>query len=180
MLKKLALIARAEKALLKLRLRQVLAAFVCLCVALCFFLMGLLTSHVAAFVAIEQKWGSIWAGGLITLFDLLVAVSLTLFALSRSAGGAEKKLALEARDLTIESVQDDISQISEEIKGFRAELAQLRGLVSRAFGALSWSFSLGQFLIDLLKADSKAKGPAKASEQGAAHPTSKHSDSEES
>ncbi|MCB5175665.1 MULTISPECIES: phage holin family protein [Microvirga] len=116
---------RAETIIADIRFRQVairsgLKGIAALLVAFA-FLMG----NLAAFFALEQVWGPIWAAAIIALASLAVAALLLLVA-ARAKPGREMELALEVRNAALQALEVDalalqkqVIEVREEIRGVR-------------------------------------------------------------
>ena len=183
--KKVALLLRAERLLLRLRVRELFIVFLCLCSALCFLLIGLIIGHVASFMALKDKLGSLWAGGVLASFDLVLATALIVYALKEKTGSTEKQLALEAKELTLASLGDEFAELRAELSFWGAESKRWRSVISSLFGGVSVGWGWLQFITDLLKSESKAKespqrGTKDDEQTGSASTSTPHSDSVDS
>jgi hypothetical protein len=92
---------------------------------------GLGMANVAAFYALEPAIGPVGAAAIVALSDLVIA-AIVLLAASKTRPGAELELALNVRQMAVESMQADardlklaIDAVCDEVKAVKANIIQL-------------------------------------------------------
>lgn len=92
---------------------------------------GLGMANVASFYSLQAPLGSVWAATIIALADLAIA-GIVLLVASKTQPGRELELALDVRQMAIESLQTDardltiaVEGIGNEVKAVKANITQL-------------------------------------------------------
>jgi hypothetical protein len=117
---------RAEVIIADIRLRQMALRSGLRGAAALLVLFAFLMGNLAAFFALEQAFGPIWAASIIGLVSLAVAALLLVLANRAKKPGREMEMALEVRNMALAeleadalSVQNQLVELREEIRGVR-------------------------------------------------------------
>jgi fatty acid desaturase len=120
---KLQILARAELALVQIRVQRLLRRSALLAAALVFALLGLGMFNFAAFYALSPALGPAVAAAILGLVDCVIVAVILMVALKTIPHQAEEKLACEIRELAntelnrdIDKVKAEVSQITEDVR----------------------------------------------------------------
>ncbi|MFC1455958.1 phage holin family protein [Microvirga arabica] len=119
---------RAESIIADIRFRQMMTRSSLRGIAALLGAFAFLMGNLALFFALEQAWGTIWAAVLIGLANLLLAIILLVVA-ERSKPGREMELALEVRNMALQSLETDAQAIQQQLSDFRNEVRGVREAV---------------------------------------------------
>ena len=116
---------RAESIIADIRFRQLVAKSGLKAAAAFLGIFAFLMGNLAAFFALQEIWGSVWAAAAISGANLLLAIVLLLVA-ERAKPGREMELALEVRNMALQSLEEDaqavqlqLTELREEVRGVR-------------------------------------------------------------
>lgn len=131
---------RADSIIADIRTRHILARSGLRGLAALIAVFGLLMLGVAAYFALDQLWGPIWAAAAVGLGDLLVAMVLLVIA-ARLKPGRDLELALELHKSAIEALLVDGRTVEAELTNFTAAFrhpldSALPGLIGPLAGLL--------------------------------------------
>jgi hypothetical protein len=120
---------RAESIIADVHLRQIILRSGLRGMAALLALSAFLMANLAAFFALEQAWGLIWAASGVGLANLLVAAILLLIA-GRTRPGRELELALEVRNTALQSLETDAQFVQQQLAELRDEIRGVKQAVT--------------------------------------------------
>jgi hypothetical protein len=92
---------------------------------------GLGMANVAGFYGLQASLGSVWAATIVALADIAIA-GIVLLVARKTQPGPELELALDVRQMAVDSLQTDardlklaFESIAQEVKGVKANITQL-------------------------------------------------------
>jgi hypothetical protein len=148
MLQSLRLLARADAMIAEASVRARLSRIGLQVVALCVAVFGLVMTGIAAFFALRDLWGTIWAALAVGLGSLAVSLLLLLVSSRRRPSG-ELQTAREMHRMALDSFVDEVRATDNDFALVRAILR------SAADGTLS---SIAASLADFLRRALKRSG----------------------
>jgi len=137
-MQKLRIAARAEAALFSIHSRRAVRSAVLGAVAMVFALLAVSALNFGAFLALESRWGAIWAGVGVGAGDLAIAGALLYLALFRESDTQAEALALEIRTMSYASLARDVEEARKELRGFIRDVRTLRSTIATVTGTFLW------------------------------------------
>lgn len=116
---------RAESIIADIRFRQMITRSGLRGIAALLGLFAFLMGNLAVFFASEQAWGPIWAAGILGGANLVLAI-ITLMIAERTKPGREMDLALEVRNMALESLEADAQSVQQQLTELRDEIRGVR------------------------------------------------------
>ncbi len=86
---------------------------------------GLGMANVAAFYALQDAVGSVWAAAIVAIADFVIAV-IVLVVASNSRPGPEIDLAFDVRKMAIDSIQTDALALKQEFDALGQEIRAVK------------------------------------------------------
>jgi hypothetical protein len=120
---------RAETIIADIRLRHVVTRSGLRGAAALLGVFAFLMVNLAAFFALEQVWGPIWAAAAIAFVSLLAAALLLTIA-ARAKPGREMELALEVRNTALQALEVDAHSFQKNLVELREEIRGVRQAVT--------------------------------------------------
>jgi hypothetical protein len=140
---KLQIMARAELALVQIRLERLIQRSALFVVAMVFALLGLGMFNLAIFFALSSTQGSARAALIVALINSAIMAIVLLVSLKLRSKQGEEKLAREIRDLAhtelnhdIEKVKAEISEIAADVRSIRASILAVPTAAANTLGPL--------------------------------------------
>lgn len=161
---KLNLLIKSEKALLRLEMRKRGRQSLFIAVALLAVLAALALLNVAIYLYLLTKFSPVSSAGILSGFNLMIAVIFFIVA-SRQDAGPESEPLEDIRDFALEQVSRDLDgvkqQVGEFTEGIRKVSGSLQSVMSRDYAAPT---AMLPFIHSLLAARKKKRQEASAEE----------------
>lgn len=116
---------RAESIIADIRFRQLATKAGLRAAAGLLGLFAFLMANLAVFFALQEVWGPVWAAAAVAGGNFVLALML-LFIAERTKPGREMDLALEVRNMALQSLEEDaqavqlqLTELREEVRGVR-------------------------------------------------------------
>jgi fatty acid desaturase len=149
---KLQILARAELALVQIRVQRLLRRSALLAAALVFALLGLGMFNLAAFYALSPALGPAVAAAILALVDCVIVAVILVVALKTIPHQAEEKLACEIRDLAMTELNRDIDEVKAEISQITDDVRSIRtGIMAVPTAAVNTLFPALRLLTKAVK-----------------------------
>lgn len=116
---------RAESIIADIRFRQMMTRSSLRGAAALLGLFAYGMANLAAFFALDQAWGPIWASVAVALGNLAVALLLLTIA-ERAKPGREMELALEVRNSALQALETDAQAVQSQLTELRDEVRGMR------------------------------------------------------
>lgn len=116
---------RAESIIADIRLRQLVARSGLRAAAAFLGLFAFLMANLAVFFALQEIWGSIWAAAAVGGVNFVLALVLLMIA-ERMKPGREMDLALEVRNMALQSLEEDAQSVQMQLTELREEVRGVR------------------------------------------------------
>ncbi len=130
---KLQTLFKAQSVLTRIELRAKAAQAVYMCIALVFGLLALGMLNLAAYLALSDPVGPVWAGVIVAGIDLLLAIVLLKIA-KGAEPGPELESAREVRDLAMDALTTDADRVKSQVLAVRDDI---KSVTSRIAGITS-------------------------------------------
>ncbi len=105
---------RLETGIAEARLRIIVRRSILLILAGLIALFGLCMLNVAAFLALQSRWGPVWAATTMALGDFVIAIAVAGIAVAAKAS-SELKSALELRRAAVDGIEEEFSRLRDQI-----------------------------------------------------------------
>jgi hypothetical protein len=91
---------------------------------------GLGMANVAAYYALQQSIGAIWAAGVMAMADFAIAAIVVALA-AKSSPGPEIDAALQLRTMALASIQEDTRSLGATLKSLGDEMTSMKETIAR-------------------------------------------------
>ena len=105
---------RLESGIVEARVRLIVRRSVLLAMAGLIALFGLGMLNVAAFLALEARWGAVWAAAATALGDFVIAIVVAGIALA-ARSSSELKAAVALRQAAMDGIEGEFTALREQI-----------------------------------------------------------------